>query len=1512
MLRDQGLYLREFEHDACGAGFICSLKGVKSNDIIHKALEILEKLEHRGAVSADGRTGDGAGILIDIPHDYFQATCDFTLPKEGTYAVSNVFLPRKENQRAYCISVFEKSLTDQGINILGWRDVPVDQSILGEIAQVSEPFVKQIFVSYESKGDNSAFAKAQQKPTPEFEFNLKLFTARKIAEHTIYNSKLSESSFFYLPSFSTKTIIYKGLLMPQHIKVYYKDLMDPRVVTRLALVHQRFSTNTFPTWDLAQPFRYMCHNGEINTLRGNVTRMYAREELMESALFGEEIKKILPVVLPGKSDSASMDMVVELLLMTGRLLPEVMMMLVPEAWEKNDDMSPAKRAFYEFNSCLMEPWDGPASIPFTDGNYIGAVLDRNGLRPSRYSVTKDGYVIMSSEIGVVEIEPQNVQMHGRLEPGKMFLVDMAQGRIINDEEIKEEIATRHPYQEWLDNNLIHLKDIPYNECPLFLNEAPLKERLLTFGYTQEDINTIILPMAAKAKEPIGSMGNDAPIAALSERPQLIYNYFKQLFAQVTNPPLDGIREELITDISLTLGADSNIFEINGEHCKKLKIQNPVISKQDLDKIKSLDNESFKVVSVPILYKVEKGHNGLEDALENLLQEVSQQLDEGANIIILSDRNTSQELAPIPALLACSYVNNGLGGNKKRSSFSLIIESAEPREVHHFALLFGYGASAINPYMVNEIIENHPEDLKLANVDVEEAIQNFNKAVGKGVLKVMNKIGISTLNSYRSSQLFECIGISKKVVNQYFPRTVTRIEGVGLHQLEGEISKRHKTAYHTKDIAADLPLEIGGEYRWRRDGEAHLFNPLTIAKLQESVRSNKPVIYKEYADRVNNQAKQLMTIRGLFEFTNYDPIDIDEVEPWTDIVKRFKTGAMSYGSISKEAHETLAVAMNRIDGKSNSGEGGENQERFYKDVNGDWKNSAIKQVASGRFGVTSNYLTNAAEIQIKMAQGAKPGEGGQLPGPKVNPEIAKTRNSTPYVGLISPPPHHDIYSIEDLSQLIYDLKSANREARINVKLVSEVGVGTVAAGVAKAKADVILISGHDGGTGATPLTSLKHTGLPWELGLAEAQQTLVMNDLRGRVRLECDGQLKTGRDVAIACLLGAEEFGFATAPLVASGCIMMRVCHLNTCPVGIATQNPELRKRFKGKPEHVVNFMYFVAQELREIMAKLGFKTVDEMVGQVQKLDRNNSIEQYKALGLDLTPILHKVDTSKGQPLHNVEKQDHDLEKALDFKIISQAHPALFRKEKTTLDLKITNEDRAVGAILSNEISKIYGVNGLPENTLKINFEGSAGQSFAAFATHGLTLAVTGNTNDYIGKGLSGAKVIVKVPVEATIIPEDNVIIGNVAFYGATAGEAYINGKAGERFCVRNSGAKAVVEGIGDHGCEYMTGGIAVILGEVGRNFGAGMSGGIAYVYDTASTLSRKANTEGLNFLKVEEDQDKKELRQLVENHYNATLSPLAQRLLENWDTEIKNFTKVLPEEYRKALIRLEEEKTLAN
>ncbi len=1495
-LKQQGLYLPEFEHDNCGAGFICSLQGLRSNDIIHKALEILDKLEHRGAVSADGKTGDGAGILIDIPHDFFRSVCPFELPEPGAYATGNVFLPQKENQRHFCITLFEKNIQKQGLSLLGWRDVPVNKSVPGQIARETEPFVKQLFIGKGTARD-------------AFQFDLKLFIARKLTEHEINASRLSQSHFFYVPSLSQKIIIFKGLLMPKDISRYYEDLQDPRVVTRLALVHQRFSTNTFPTWDLAQPFRYMCHNGEINTLRGNVARMRSREELLKSDWFGPEIQEIAPIVLPGKSDSASLDMAVELLLMTGRSLPEVMMMLVPEAWEKNTEMSESKRAFYEYNSCVMEPWDGPASIPFTDGNYIGAVLDRNGLRPSRYSVTKDGYVIMSSETGVVDLQPENIEYHGRLEPGKMFLVNMEEGRIVNDAEIKDKISKKHPYQKWLKENLVHLKNIPYNECPVFLGEFPLATRTKAFGYTQEDIDTIILPMAQMGKEPIGSMGADTPIAVLSERPQLLYNYFKQLFAQVTNPPLDGIREELICDISLTLGSDQNIFDINELHCRKLKIQNPVISKEDLDKIKNYDSSPhYKVVSISTLYEVARGHNGLEDALERILEQASRAVDEKANIIILSDRMVSKEMAAIPALLACSHVNSGLRNRGKRSRLSIIVESAEPREVHHFALLFGFGASAINPYLVNEIIGQQITKNPDNSISFEQAINNYNKAVGKGILKVMNKIGISTLNSYRGSQLFECIGINTTVADRYFPNTPTRIQGIGLYEIEKEIAKRHHKAFQREKIAASLDLEMGGEYRWRRDGEQHMFNPLTVAKLQKAVRNNEPQTYREYSELVNKQSKHLMTIRGLLEFSNYDPIPLEDVEPWTEIVKRFKTGAMSYGSISKEAHENLAIAMNRIGGRSNSGEGGEDAERFYRNQTGDWRNSAIKQVASGRFGVTSNYLTNASEIQIKMAQGAKPGEGGQLPGPKVNPSIAKTRNSTPYVGLISPPPHHDIYSIEDLSQLIYDLKSANRTARINVKLVSEVGVGTIAAGVSKAKADVILISGHDGGTGASPLTSLKHAGLPWELGIAEVQQTLVLNNLRNRVSLECDGQLKTGRDVAVACLLGAEEFGFATAPLVASGCIMMRACHLNTCPVGIATQNPELRKKFKGKPEHVVNYMYFVARELREIMAQLGFRTVNEMVGQVQKLNHKKAIEHYKARGIDLTPILYQVNVPEGTKRYNTEKQVHHVERSIEFEIIAKAHPALFRKEKISLDFPIHNTDRAVGAIISNEISKIYGAEGLPPNTLKLNFTGSAGQSFGAFATKGLTMVVNGNTNDYLGKGLSGAKLIIKVPDAATLVPEENIITGNVTLYGATSGKAYINGKAGERFCVRNSGAEAVVEGIGDHGCEYMTGGTVVILGAVGRNFGAGMSGGIAYVFDPENTFVKKCNNGALNLLEVSDATDIKILRELIENHYNATLSPLAQRILENWESCLPKFIKVFPEEYRQALLRLEREK----
>ncbi len=1500
MIREQGLYSPEFEHENCGAGFICSLEGKKSNDIIHNALEILEKLEHRGAVSSDGKTGDGAGILIDIPHDFFVEQCDFVLPEARQYAMGNVFFPRKENQRQYCKRIFEEQIAEKGLKLLGWRKVPVDSGFLGAIAADVEPFTEQIFIGKPDEGMD------------DHKFQVKLFAARKVTEHTILNSKLSERTYFYLSSLSTKTLIFKGLLMPEDIKFYYKDLLDQKLTTRLALVHQRFSTNTFPTWDLAQPFRYMCHNGEINTLRGNIRRMRSREELLQSDLFDDDMRELFPIILKGKSDSASMDMVVELLLMSGRSLPEIMMMLVPEAWEKHQDMSPGKKAFYEFNSCIMEPWDGPASIPFTDGDYIGAVLDRNGLRPSRYSVTKNGYVIMSSETGVLNIDPANITQHGRLEPGRMFLVDMQEGRIINDAEIKEKIVSKKPYAQWLDENRVHLRDIPYRDDEVIFDSTPIHLRKNIFGYTLEDVNTIVLPMAGKAKEPLGSMGTDTPLAVFSDRPQLLYNYFKQLFAQVTNPPLDGIREELITDLSLTLGGDVNLMNITPDYCKKILIQNPVISKEDLDKIKNFDNDDFRVTTIPMLYEVDKGLNGLEEALENIIDLASKSIDAGNTILILSDRGTSETMAPVPALLACSYLNSGLFKSGQRSKMSFIIESAEPREVHHFALLFGYGASAINPYLVNEILMEEQDAGNLGEMSFAEAVNNYNKAVGKGVVKVMNKIGISTLNSYRGSQLFEALGLNSKLIEKYFPNTTSRIEGIGLYEVEREVAKRHKRTFKTRDIAGNLNMEIGGDYRWRRNGEKHMFNPLSIAKLQESVRNNSTTTYKEYADLINEQSKQLMTIRGLFEFSNYDPIPIEEVEPWTEIVKRFKTGAMSYGSISKEAHENLAVAMNRIGGKSNSGEGGEDAERFYKSPNGDWRNSAIKQVASGRFGVTSNYLTSAAEIQIKMAQGAKPGEGGQLPGEKVNKFIAKTRKSTPYVGLISPPPHHDIYSIEDLAQLIYDLKSANRSARINVKLVSEVGVGTVAAGVAKAKADTILISGYDGGTGASPLTSLRHAGLPWELGIAEAQQTLVMNNLRSRIRLECDGQLKTGRDVAIACLLGAEEFGFSTAPLVASGCIMMRVCHLNTCPVGIATQNPELRKKFKGKPEHVVNYMYFIAEELRGIMAQLGFRTIDEMVGQVHKLNRNKAIEHFKSAGIDLSPILHNIPNPEGVAVYNTEIQNHHLEKSIDFEIIELAHTALFRKEKTVLDLEIHNTDRAVGAILSNEISKIYGEQGLPDNTLKINFKGSAGQSFGAFATKGLSLKIDGNANDYVGKGLSGARLIVKIPEESTFNANENIIVGNVALYGATSGEAYFNGIAGERFCVRNSGAHAVAEGIGDHGCEYMTGGVAVILGHTGRNFGAGMSGGIAYIYDAAGNFRKNCNAVALNLDPVSEKEDKDQLHELITNHYNYTQSRLAQYILEHWEESLPHFIKVLPEEYRKALIRLEEEEKLTD
>ena len=1496
-MKDQGLYLSEFEHENCGAGFICNLNGEKTNQIIHDALEILVKLEHRGGVSADGKTGDGAGLLIDIPHIYFKRVCDFTIPNQREYAVGMVFLPKVSNQYDFCKTTFEKELKIQGLAILGWREVPVDSCQLGEIALASEPNIEQLFIGKTDKIDEATF-------------KAKLYAARKIAEHTIRKSKISESNYFYIPSLSITTIIYKGIIMPEDIGPYYKDLQEIDLVTRLALVHQRFSTNTMPTWELAQPFRHMCQNGEINTLRGNVSRMRVREEIMKSDVFGPQINKLFPIILPGKSDSASMDMVVELLTHTGRSLPEIMMMMIPEAWEKHKTMSKERTAFYEYNGCIMEPWDGPASVPFTDGDYIGALLDRNGLRPSRYTVTKSGKLIMSSEIGVVDVAPEDVKEHGRLEPGKMFLVDMNKGRIIEDEEIKSKIVSERPYQEWLDKTRLHLKDVPYasETCPIESIDIKTRQRL--FNYTFEDIQEVITPMALAGKEALGSMGTDTPLAVLSDRPQLISNYFKQLFAQVTNPPLDGIREEIVTDISLNLGKDRNIFSITERQCRKLRIQNPVISNADLEKIRSIDIESFKAETIEMLYSKSKGLNGLEDALDNIVIQVEKALEKKNNIIILSDRGISQELAPIPALLACSFVNHQLNRLRKRSYFDIIIESAEPREPHHFATLFGYGASAVNPYMVNEIIRMQVKEGFITGMDEQKAVDNFNTAIGKGILKVMNKIGISTLHSYRGSQIFEIVGFNSQFVEKYFPYTASRIEGIGLYEIEKEIDQRYKQAYPDNKINKNLSLNIGGDYRWRRNGERHLFNPTTVSKLQQAVRLSDQDSYDVYANAINEQAESLMTIRGLFEFDNLDPIPLEEVEDWTEIVKRFKTGAMSYGSISREAHENLAIAMNRIGGKSNSGEGGEDRKRFQKDINGDSRNSAIKQVASGRFGVTSHYLTNAKEIQIKMAQGAKPGEGGQLPGYKVLPWIADARNSTPFVGLISPPPHHDIYSIEDLAQLIFDLKNANREARINVKLVSEVGVGTIAAGVAKAKADVVLISGYDGGTGASPLTSLKHAGLPWELGLAEAQQTLVMNSLRSRIVVECDGQLKTGRDVAIAALLGAEEFGFATAPLVASGCIMMRKCHLNTCPVGIATQDKELRKNFKGTPEHVINFFFYVAEELRKIMAQLGFRTLAEMVGQTHKINSNKAIKHYKAKGLDLSSILHRPTAYKSMIVKNTEEQDHNLENVLDFTILKDSHRALYRKEKMNLAYPIKNTNRTVGAIISNEISKIYGHLGLPEDTLNINFTGSAGQSFGAFGAFGLTFILEGNTNDYLGKGLSGAKLIIKKPAKADFLAENNIIVGNVCLFGAVNGQAYINGIAGERFAVRNSGSTAVVEGVGDHCCEYMTGGKVVVLGKTGRNFAAGMSGGIAYVYDPENKFSNGlCNTETIEFENISEE-DAAELKAIIEKHVLYTESKKGATLLADWNTSLDNFVKVMPTEYKRALERLATEEPM--
>jgi glutamate synthase (ferredoxin) len=1489
----QGLYDPQFEHDSCGVGFVVNVKGKRSHDIIRQALQILINLRHRGACGCEVNTGDGAGILIQMPHRFFQQACadaNIALPGPGQYGMGNLFLPAEEPHRLKCERRMNEIIEEEGQTVLGWRTVPTNNSNLGDTARAGEPAVRQVFI-----GRNPSLE-------TEMDFERKLYVIRRRAENAIRYSGNKSTAEFYVCSLSFKTLVYKGMLMSEQVEEYYPDLTDPAMETALALVHSRFSTNTFPSWPRAHPYRYLAHNGEINTLRGNVNWMRARQALFESELFGPDLKKILPVICEDGSDSGMFDNCLELLVLAGRSLPEAVMMMIPEPWSNHESMRPEKKAFYKYHSCLMEPWDGPASIAFTDGVRIGACLDRNGLRPSRYYVTKDDLVIMASEVGVLDIEPERVQQKGRLQPGRMFLIDTEEGRIVADEEIKHQVATAHPYQQWLDRHLIDLADLP---DPPELPEADHKtvlQRQQAFGYTFEDQRILLAPMARDGVEAVGSMGTDTPLAVLSDKPQLLYNYFKQLFAQVTNPPIDSIREEIVTSSEIALGSERNILKPEPESCRLIELESPILTNEELAKLKHVAQEHFKAVTLPILFKINHGGAGLEKGLEDLFARASQAIREGVNIIILSDRGMTRDLAPIPALLAVSGLHHHLIREGTRTRVGLVLESGEPREVHHFALLISYGVSAINPYLAFETLDDMIREGLLANIEHKSACKNYVKAAVKGVVKVCSKMGISTIQSYQGAQIFEAVGLNKHVVQKYFTGTPSRIEGVELEVLAKEVQMRHEHAFPRVQVNGHV-LDPGGEYQWRSDGEFHLLNPDSIHKLQRSCRTDNYPLFKEYSSAINLQTKKLATLRGLLGL-KYAPhvLSIDEVEPVEDIMKRFKTGAMSYGSISKEAHETLAIAMNRIGGKSNTGEGGEDPARYLPLPNGDSLNSAIKQVASGRFGVTSLYLVHAKELQIKMAQGAKPGEGGQLPGAKVYPWIARVRHSTPGVGLISPPPHHDIYSIEDLAELIHDLKNANPRARISVKLVSEVGVGTIAAGVAKAHADVVLISGYDGGTGASPQTSIKHAGLPWELGLAETHQTLMLNNLRSRIVVEADGKLMTGRDVVVAALLGAEEFGFATMPLVVLGCIMMRVCHLNTCPVGVATQSPELRKLFTGKPEHVVNFMRFIAQEVREIMAQLGFRRFDEMVGRVDRLELKRAIHHWKAKGLDFSNILYQPDVPADVGRYCQIPQDHGIEKSLDKRILMRlCEPALQHKQPVRATLPIRNVNRVVGTIVGSEVTRRYGAEGLPEDTIRMRFKGSAGQSFGAFMPRGMTFQLEGDANDYVGKGLSGGKIIVYPPAGSTFVPEENMIIGNVAFYGATGGEAYVRGMAGERFCVRNSGVHAVVEAVGDHGCEYMTGGRVVILGPAGRNFAAGMSGGVAYVLDEQGDFATRCNQQMVGLEKLADPDEIEQVRQMVDRHAQWTKSQRAFKILALWEDYVPKFVKVMPKDYKRML-----------
>ncbi len=1495
--KSQGLYNPAYEHDACGVGFVVNIKGERSHDIVVKGLQVLDNLTHRGACGCDPLTGDGAGVLMQIPHEFFVKESEklgFGLPCAGEYGVGMVFMPLDAQKRRACEEIFERVIREEGQRFLGWRTVPIDDTQCGVIAHQGIPAISQVFIG---RGERIKDQEALER---------KLYVIRKRVTNEGAKLGLDEGELFYVCSLSSATVVYKGQLISHQIPRFYADLVDPSVETALVMVHQRFSTNTFPSWDRAHPYRFLCHNGEINTLRGNINWMHAREKLFSSPLFGDDIKKILPIIEPNGSDSAMFDNCLELLVRTGRSLPHAVMMMIPEAWQNDPLMSDRKRAFYNFHSCMMEPWDGPASIAFTDGRRIGAVLDRNGLRPSRYLVTKDGLVVMASETGVLDIPPEQVALKGRLQPGRMFFVDTIEGRIVQDEEIKEGMAARQPYRKWIDENLIDLESLPEPPSYPSINgyePTDLLKQQQAFGYTIEELKMILAPMAANGQEPVGSMGTDTPLAALSDKSPLLFSYFKQLFAQVTNPPVDPIREEMVMSAETTIGSEQNLFEETSLHCRQLRLKQPILTNEQLEKIKRLARPGLRTTTFSTLFRVADGEKGLRAALDNLCREASKAIADGYTIIVLSDRGVNGEWAPIPSLLATGAVHHHLIREGTRTKCGLVVESGEPREVMHFCLLVGYGAGAINPYLAFATLAGMIHDDQLKGVTEEEAVEHFVKALGKSLIKVASKMGISTVQSYRGAQIFEAIGLGKEVVDQYFTWTASRVGGVGLDIIARESANRHKVAYNA-DPNLDGELDVGGQYQWRRRGEFHMYNPNTIAKLQHSVRSGNYRLFKEYTRLVDEQSQSLATLRSLLKFkTDRQPVPIEEVEPASAIVKRFKTGAMSFGSISKEAHENLAIAMNRLGGKSNTGEGGEDPARFVRDANGDWRRSAIKQVASARFGVTSWYLVNADELQIKMAQGAKPGEGGQLPGHKVDDFIAKIRYSTPGVGLISPPPHHDIYSIEDLAQLIHDLKNSNDRARVSVKLVAEVGVGTVAAGVAKAKADVVLISGYDGGTGASPLTSIKHAGIPWELGLAETQQILVMNNLRGRINVETDGQLKTGRDVAIAALLGAEEFGFASAALVASGCIMMRVCHLNTCPVGIATQDPELRKKFEGKPEHVVNFMMFIASELREYMAMLGFRTLAEMVGHVECLDANEAIKHWKARSIDLRAILTKPDVPADWPLHCVEKQDHGLDKALDRQLVELCKAALEQKKPVEIHLPVRNVNRTVGTILSSEVSRRHGEHGLPPYTIQIHLKGSGGQSFGAWLAAGVALYLEGDANDYCAKGLSGGFMAIRPPREATFKAEENILIGNVALYGATSGEAFFRGVAGERFAVRNSGATAVVEGVGDHGCEYMTRGLVIVLGKTGRNFAAGMSGGVAYVLDDDGSFPSRCNMGMVELHGLTDQAEASQVHALLVRHHQYTQSPVARRILDHWDEYAAKFVKVLPTEYRRVLER---------